>query len=151
MRAGTRTRPGTVCATKGLTLTASLPQGRFENRMLSALKRLFKQRLETRVQIIARDPLRLTVEEFQADKNLAHLAAKTLSDPMVRQMLDTLRASHPQNAMVVNVSDAQARSIHLGRIEGYGMALNDFEALGKHKVPLEPLEAEFKDEEEKAE
>jgi hypothetical protein len=116
--------------------------------MLSALKRLFKQRLETRVQIIARDPLRLTVEEFQADKNLAHLAAKTLSDPMVRQMLDTLRASHPQNAMVVNVSDAQARSIHLGRIEGYGMALNDFEALGKHKVPLPTLEAEFKEEEE---
>lgn len=106
--------------------------------MLRRLKQWWRPK---QVEIIRRDPLRLTVEEFRSDKSLTNAALRMLHDPAVRQMLDTLHASHVRRYAATGT--AEERAFHLSRCEGYQAALNDFESLGRFEEPRKPLEADF--------
>lgn len=98
---------------------------------------------KVKVKIIERDPLRITLAEWQASPDMTQLAKLALNNKTVRQMLDVLWANQMGKwAMSMNVSLEQ-RAVHSALCEGYAMALNDFEALGMYRKPDQPLEATF--------
>lgn len=97
----------------------------------------------TRVEIIRRDPLRLTIDEWRSDQNLCHEAERALASPVVRQMVDACRASSLANWAVPIDMPIDQRGIHQAKCEGYVMALNDFEDLAKFNKPPDQLVETF--------
>jgi hypothetical protein len=98
----------------------------------------------TRFRIIERELASLTLSDWQQDAALCSQSRNVLSSPLVRQMLSVLHNSHP--AFHVITGDYAARALHQARCEGYTMALADFESMGRHTPPSQPIPAEFTDE-----
>jgi hypothetical protein len=113
--------------------------------VFNRLKTAFRHR-EVRIQIVTRDPLRLTMEEWRSQPDLVKLAKGVIVQPEVRQMLDVLRTSHL--ATYTGVGTLEQRALHLSRCEGYNLALANFEALAMFEKPKEELEATFEPQEE---
>lgn len=90
----------------------------------------FKKRV-IEVQVIARDPLKLRLNEFQSNKALVGMANKVLLSPELRTMLDCVQNEHPgfwvlpQGATKLDRVRAQCLA------EGYTMCLANLEAMGK--------------------
>lgn len=96
-----------------------------------------------KVEIIRRDPLRLTVEEFRADRAMTNSAIRILSDPIVRQMLDVLQFSHL--GRYTASGNMEEKAAHLCRCEGYLAAINDFYSLARYQEPKQDLVPTFDD------
>ena len=112
--------------------------------MLNLLRRLFRH--PTKIQIVPRDPLRLTVDEFRSQPDLVKLAKEELRRPVLRQMLDSLHWSHLRRYTATGT--AEEKAFHLCRCEGYLSAMDDFERLGVSSKPEEVIESTFESPEE---
>lgn len=104
-----------------------------------------------RVQIIRRDPLRLTLAEFRSSAELTQQARRALADPFVRQLLDVARTEHLAHYLSLGQSSLKERAMQHARAEGYGMALNNLEAMGQYVEPAEALTETFEPPETEAE
>ena len=100
------------------------------------------------MKVVYREVSRLTVDEWRSDPELVRMAAKVLSEPAIRNMLDVLRNSHLARYGTPGMT-MEGRAIHQAQIEGYNTALNNFEALAielkKHvelESTFEPMEFE---------
>ena len=95
---------------------------------------LFKRKPDPqpqRIEIVHRDPLRLTIDEARRDPAFVNLALAALHSQPLRGMLDVMWASHlGRTCPMVGVS-AEDRIAHADRCAGYTMALNDLESLGQ--------------------
>lgn len=96
--------------------------------------------------VIEREPFKLTTEEWRSDPALCAGAKGVLQSPLVTQMLQTLRNSHPA-FFVLTDSSLNDRMVHQARGEGYTMALRDLELLGEWQKAPRNIEPEFADEE----
>ena len=105
-------------------------------------KRWFGRR-EFRVAIIQRDPSHLTVEEWRADKALVGNAAKLLTDPFIRQMLDTVRNQHIARYDLADNATMEQRAIRQAECAGFNIALNMIESLARYHVVMPMPEATF--------
>jgi len=110
--------------------------------MLKFLKFIFRRR-EVQIVVIQRDPFRLSIDEWRSSRDLCKQAAMALSDPVVRQMVDCLRTSHLALYSGPGQSSAEARAERCSMADGYGIALNNLEALAHYVPPQKPLEETF--------
>lgn len=93
----------------------------------------FKPKVRLDVKTVAIDPLKLRLGEWQADQKLTNAAAKLLMDPTFQLMLQVNRNESPAfMALTLEVS-LESRALHQARIEGFNMALRNFEAMGVHQ------------------
>lgn len=114
--------------------------------LTATIKRLLSKWLATpmvRVVILQRDPLRVNMMEWRADKALCQKAEAALSNPVVRQMLDVLRATHIGQWAFPHDAGMEKRSLFAAKCEGYSECLNNFEALAIHQKPVESLEMTY--------
>jgi hypothetical protein len=113
--------------------------------MMKRIKALFVRHalLPVKVQIVPRDPLRITLDEWRKEPSLVKEAMDVLRDQRVRRMLDCLRTSH----MAFNTAPLTMQQDALASLwrqnEGYQLALNNFEALGSLQKAEEALESTF--------
>lgn len=110
------------------------------SKVLSIFKR---ERPPVHAVIVPRDVCRMTMAQWRATPDLCAGAAKALHDPAVRHMLDILRTEHLANYLSTQPMTIEERAIISARAEGYCIALNNFEMLGKFETPKEPLEETF--------
>jgi len=94
-----------------------------------------------KLEVVQRDPFRLTIEEWRAQPDLVKMAADRLRDPYVRLMLDALHNSHLRRYTATGTMEQKA--FHLCRCEGYLTALKDFEAMAIASAVEEPVESTF--------
>lgn len=84
------------------------------------------------------------LEDWQKDESLVSLAADVLADPRTAQMLSVLRAESPANYGLAPLGVSfEDRAAFQARTEGYHLALNNFEALGKLTVVSTESEPTF--------
>ncbi len=84
----------------------------------------------TKIQVIRRDPFRLTPTEWRNDNSLCELARRTLTIPEVRMILDCLRNAAHGWAMNPTMP-FEERAIRSAVNEGYMICLNEFEKLAE--------------------
>jgi hypothetical protein len=100
----------------------------------------FRRWRAIRVEVLKRDPLRITIDEFKKDPGLVHSAAKALKDPVVRQMLDVLWFDAFIRSAPSVCEPTAIRLSHADMAAGCRLCLGNMESLGK---PFEnPKEAE---------
>ena len=104
----------------------------------------FKRSLK--VIVAYRDPLKLRLHEWRADRALVSKAMQLLNSPDFRLMLDVLRNERPVNAMLPDACPIEIRAMFQAREEGYHIALSNLEALAKFEAISEPVEATFEPE-----
>jgi len=97
-----------------------------------------------RVQIIQRDPLRMSMEEWRSNPELCRKAELALKDPVVRQMLDVLWHDHIARWVPSKPGDVLLAC----RAEGWNLALNAFESLAKHEKPIDNIPVTYGADEE---
>lgn len=100
------------------------------------------------IKIIQRDPLTLRLAQWQADEKLSHAASKLLLDPTFQLMLQVNRNESPHLLHLAIDCPIETRALHQARIEGYNMALRNFEAMSYHKPAPAELVATFETEEQ---
>lgn len=92
------------------------------------------------------------LEEWHKDPSLVSLAQTVLSDPRTAQMLAVLRAESPANYGLAPLGvSLEDRAAFQARTEGYHLALNNFEALGKLTVVMPESEPTYEEPETPAE
>jgi len=111
--------------------------------MLAFLKSIFSRRPDPGLVVIKRDPFRLTIDEWRSSPELCKQAAMALGNPVVRQMVDCLRTSHLAFYSTSGHSTAEERAERFSMAEGYGIALNNLEALAHYEPLKQPLEETF--------
>jgi len=107
----------------------------------------FKRQLK--VMVTHRDPLKLRLHEWRADRALVSKGLQLINSPDFRLVLDVLRNEHPSNLMLPDGCSLDIRAVFQARGEGYTLALANLEALAKFEPVHEPLEATFEPELEK--
>ncbi len=89
--------------------------------------------------MVYRETCTLTVEEWRRQESLVQMAQAQLIKPELKQMIDALKNSNPAyNVYAENVPEL-VRIVAQARAEGYGMALANFEGLGRLNQPQEPI------------
>jgi hypothetical protein len=96
-----------------------------------------------KVQIIKRDPLRITMSEWRSSQELTRLAQSVLQDRSVRQMLDILHHNQMGKWAISPTVSLEERAVRSALCEGYVLALNDFENLAVYQKPAKEIEATF--------
>src|SRR5689334_11385532 len=96
---------------------------------------------QVRVEVIKRDPLRLSMDEFRSDPELLKKAQAALRDPTIRQMLDCIHLNHIGRWQFPRSMEGELRTRFADMAVGYTMAMNDFESLGvaipvQQEVPI---------------
>lgn len=86
-----------------------------------------------------------TVGEWRSTPELVAQAAKVLSDPAVKMMLDTLKTNHRGVFVCNGFVPLKVRATIQAQWEGYGMAIADLELLGSFQAPKPHLEETFSD------
>lgn len=114
--------------------------------MFSLMARLFRH--PRQIQIIKRDPCRLTLEEWRSSPELVLQAQKYLNDPGFRIMLDVLDMENPIGISNFAHIPIEERAIMQARCEGYRMAISTLESMGKPTTRTERVVATFEDEAE---
>lgn len=110
----------------------------------AVLARLRKRpHVEVRYQIVPRDICRMTMAEWRTSPDLVAVAVKALAEPSIRHMLDICRTEHLANYLSTQPMSIEDRAIISARAEGYCIALNNFESLGRFEAKREPLEETF--------
>lgn len=88
----------------------------------------------------------MRLADFRKDSTLVGMAASVLQLDAVKQMLDTVKREAPHNfGTPMTGWTADDRAKWLGVIEGYNMALNNFESLGEKVEETVMPEATFED------
>lgn len=95
-----------------------------------------------------RDPLKLRLHEWRADRALVSRGLQLINNPDFRLALDVLQNEHPANAILPDGCSLDIRAVFQARGEGYTLALANLEALAKFESVSEPLEATFEAETE---
>jgi len=109
------------------------------------LTRFFRP--ERKIVVVRREETKLTLSEWQSDRDLVKLAAKVWANPDFRMMVSCLRNDSPAN-FVLPDDALPTRSIALQRRgEGYLMAITNLEAMARFVQPAELLEPTFEPEE----
>jgi hypothetical protein len=102
---------------------------------------------QIKVKVLTRDPLRVRLSEWRADKALVSRALALQNDPSFRLMLDVLQNEHPGNIVLPPNVSLDVRAIYQAQAEGYTICLANLRALAKYDALREPLEATFEPEE----
>lgn len=108
---------------------------------------MFGFKVKTKVALINREPVKLTLDEWRADEMMSGAASKVLNDATMKLMLQVLYNSSPAWE-VLTLATPDDRIAQQCKIEGYTMALANLEALGKHQEMSLPLEATWEPEEQ---
>ena len=96
---------------------------------------------------MVRDQTEVTLVEWQSRPELVKIARKFLDDPQFKLMVDVLRTSHFQNAMMRLVgTTVEDRAAMQARSEGYTVCLNNLRALGEFHEPSSEIEPTFEPE-----
>ena len=104
--------------------------------MIKFLKRLFRrEHVVTKIQVVLRDRSQLTMREFRSQPDLVGRARNILDNPDLRLMLDVLRTESPANDVYSEQVPPEWRATVHARIEGYGLAIRNLEALGIFDAP----------------
>ena len=106
-----------------------------------------KKKHGVRVMVLNREPFKLALSEFRADKNMAAMAEKVVGNPNFRLMLQVLYNSSPAWEVMLSATTEQ-RAIQQARIEGYTMALANLESMSTHQMIQQRIEATYEPEEE---
>ncbi len=111
------------------------------------LAKLFsrKSKPQVRLQIVQRDVFRVSMQDWRKSEECCRAAQLALANPTIRQMTDILRTAHLGNWALAPNTSIEARAIHAAKCEGYGLALNDFEALAIFDQPREEVPSTFAD------
>lgn len=117
------------------------PVSRSLARVLAFLKR--KPRAVVSYQIVPRDIFRLSLSEWRQSPELVKQASQALANPVVRNMADVLRNEHLGNYSSAVPMSSEDRAIICARAEGYGICLNNLEAMSTIEKPKESIEATF--------
>lgn len=116
--------------------------------MVKPMFNLFGRRRATRrIEVIQRDPCRLTVTEWRSDPVLVQQAQKILANPEFRQLLDVIERSSPARwELDVQAAHSESRIALQSIIQGYMLAITNLESLGhfqpKGELPEETFEPE---------
>lgn len=102
-----------------------------------------KPKPQVRIQIVHRDPFRISMREWRQSEECCRAAQLALANPTVRQMVDILRSAHLGNWALSPDTSIEKRAIHAAKCEGYGLALNDLEALAVFDQPMETVPSTF--------
>lgn len=110
---------------------------------MNFLRRLFRVEpkliVRHKTHLVTGTSLGLGLRQWQSDEKLVIMARDIHADRRFQAMLDVNRTESPANWIDGNTSPERA----LGRIEGYQMCLNNFEAMTKRAETPEHLEATF--------
>lgn len=112
--------------------------------MFDFLRKLWSKPV-AKVRILPRDPFRVTLREWRSNPELCKAAHTALANPIIRQMLDCLRTNHIGMWVIPDDTPLEVRAIRAAKCEGYGMTLNDLEAMASYAKPAEQIEATFDD------
>ena len=107
----------------------------------------FTNRTKLKINVVTRDPIRLRLNEWQSDENLTSAAQKVLLDPTFNLMLQVARNENPSLIHLNMDAQLETRALHQARIEGYNLALRNFEVMAIHEPIKEELIATFEPEE----
>lgn len=107
----------------------------------------FTKRVSLNIQTVQRDPFKLRLTEWQSDQNMTNAAGKLLLDSTFQLMLQVNRNESPALMHLNMDAPLEIRALHQARIEGYNMALANFEAMSVHKPLPAELVATFEEEE----
>jgi hypothetical protein len=83
------------------------------------------------------------MQDWRKSEECCRAAQLAIANPTVRQLLDILRTTHLGNWALAPNTSIEARAIHAAKCEGYGLALNDFEALAIFDQPREEVPSTF--------
>lgn len=114
--------------------------------MLMNVKNWFKRAAPAskRVIVVRSTDMRLT--DWTVDESLVRQAAATLNTPIVQAMLAVLRTESPANYGLPMGATHDDRIVHAAKAEGYGLALNNLEAMAKAQGKMVALESTFEPE-----
>jgi hypothetical protein len=98
---------------------------------------------EIKLQIIQRDPSRITLEEWKSDKTLCTEARKCLENPILQRLLDVVRNAHPSWQVLNYAGTVEERAFRQAQAEGYTMCIATLLSLAEYEQPKEQLEADF--------
>lgn len=102
------------------------------------------------VQVVPRDPCRVSLLEWRTNPDLLRIATKFLRDPEFRMMLDVLDRENPASMSFTMSARASLkdRAVQQAKCEGYVMAIANLESMGTPwEPPQAPPEATFEPEE----
>jgi len=107
-----------------------------------------KPPIAPQIRILDRDPSRLDLTEWRADKDCRAAAQKELANPHLQHMLDVLRNQvHRKLVRVHPAMTAEQRSAALSFADGYSMAVQDLESMAVKPTETEqPLTESFEKE-----
>lgn len=106
-------------------------------------KLLYRRPRPQKIEIVRRDPTRITLPEWRSQPELIKRARAALDSPDVRSMLDVMANSTPAHNMARLDLPMETRAVLQAQTEGYMAALHDFELLGVFVPPEKHLEATF--------
>ena len=96
-----------------------------------------------RIEIVHRETWDLTPDEWRKDPGLVSSARKALNDPVIRNMIATLRNDHYGRFLTDARLPVEVRVAHADRAAGFGIALETLECLGKPLKSQEPVPSTF--------
>ncbi len=95
--------------------------------------KLFQRKFSSKIQLLSREPFKLTLPEFRSDKNLCSMASRVTGNTDFRLMLQVLYNSSPAWDVMINAKPDE-RMVKQAQIEGYTMALANLESMSKHEA-----------------
>ena len=108
---------------------------------------LRKPEPKVQIQLLRREPCRLTVMQWRSTPDLVKIASRCLHDHEFRSLLDVLEFNHPGNVSLPLSAESHMRAFWQARCEGYTAAISDLKSLAEHYKPTEDLPpATFEDE-----
>ena len=101
---------------------------------------LFRKRpvAEIRIEIVKREIYDITAQQWRSDPELVKVAARTLADPNLRQLLAVCRNEHLGRLSLDARAPDGMQLAFAHRAQGFGIALNTLESLG---TPIKREEA----------
>lgn len=100
-----------------------------------------------KIQLVGKPATKLRLDEFRSDPEMAKGADEILNNPMFQVMMQVCKNESPALMALTMDSSLDTRALHQARIEGFNMALRNFEAMAQHAALPEQLAATFEEEE----
>lgn len=105
------------------------------------------QPTQLKLQVVGKPASKLRLDELRADPEMAKASSEILNNPMFQVMIQVNRNESPALMALTLDSTLETRALHQARIEGFNMALRNFEAMGEHQAIPETMTATFEEEE----
>lgn len=113
------------------------------------MKNFFKKLFGIKEKLVIRqiNPSTMTLDDWRKTPSLVTEAHRIFSDPFFKAMIEVMKNESPVNYVTPKIgAQTSDHLLHLGHIEGYQTALNNFEAFKKPFENHEPIEATFEPE-----